>query len=151
MIPRLGRPPRPNLAYRLRPGAYAVLLSGDRVLMTEQALDTHVEVQLPGGGVDPGEAPIPALHREVWEETGHRCRIIRRLGAYRRFTYMSEYGFHAEKLCTIYLGQVGPRWGTPAEAGHRARFMSRDQALAQVHNTSDRWYMAQAFSIGAGP
>lgn len=30
---------------------------------------------LPGGGVDEGEDPVDAVHREVWEETGQRIEI----------------------------------------------------------------------------
>ncbi len=82
MIPRYGPPPgRQN--YRLRPGAYAVLIRGDRVLLTFQHQPTP-EFQLPGGGIDPGESPLAALHREVLEETGWTIATPRRLGAYRR-------------------------------------------------------------------
>ena len=120
MIPRLGSAPRPGTAYRLRPGAYAILLDGQgRVLLTEQTTPETVETQLPGGGIDPGESPLPALLREVREETGHSARILRHLGSYRRFTFMSEYGFHAEKLCHVYLGRAGVRHGPPEEPGHR--------------------------------
>jgi len=32
---------------------------------------------LPGGGVDEGEDPVEAVHREVWEETGQRLTDVR--------------------------------------------------------------------------
>ena len=90
MIPRFGEPPRADVRYRMRPGAYAVLLRKGRMLITYQE-DPDDEFQLPGGGIDPGEDPIPALHREVLEETGWRIGSARRMGAFRRFTYMPEY------------------------------------------------------------
>ncbi|UWQ18117.1 NUDIX hydrolase [Jannaschia sp. M317] len=147
MIPRLGTPPRPDATYRLRPGAYAVLLHRGRVLLTEQTLSGRTELQLPGGGIDPGEAPLPALHREVFEETGHRCAILRRVGAYRRFTWMPEYGFHAEKLCTIYAGLAGPRLGPPSEPGHRAIWLAPDKAGARLANACDRAYLSRALRL----
>ena len=65
---RFGLPPKSDETYRRRPGVYAILARGKDVLLTYQA-GIHHEFQLPGGGVDPGEQPIAALHREVLEET----------------------------------------------------------------------------------
>ena len=70
MIPRFGPPPE-RQSYRLRPGAYAVLIRGGSALLTFQHAPES-EYQLPGGGIDPGESPLAALHREVHEETGVR-------------------------------------------------------------------------------
>jgi 8-oxo-dGTP diphosphatase len=150
MIAREGAPPARGVTHRLRPGAYAVLIRGGRVLLTEQAMPGRLELQLPGGGIDPGEAVLPALHREVLEETGHRCAGLVRLGAYRRFTFMDEYGIHAEKLCTIYLGRAGLRLGPPSEAGHRAVWMDPEEAARRIWNAPDRaWLRRGAALAGA--
>jgi 8-oxo-dGTP diphosphatase len=117
------------------------------VLLTEQAMPGRLELQLPGGGIDPGEAVLPALHREVLEETGHRCGGLVRLGAYRRFTFMEEYGFHAEKLCTIYLGRVGTRVGPPTEPGHRTVWMDGAEAVGQLWNEPDRAWLRSGLSL----
>ncbi|GIT92642.1 NUDIX hydrolase [Jannaschia pagri] len=141
MIPRYGAAPRPGHHYRLRPGAYAIVMVGTHVLLTEQTLETGAEIQLPGGGIDPGEAPVPALHREIYEETGWHCQVIRRLGAYRRFTWMAEYGFHAEKLCTIYLAQATMRIGAPTERGHRPLLLDPAVACDRIANPADRPFL----------
>lgn len=121
MIPRYGPPPgRQN--YRLRPGAYAVLIRGDQILLTFQHQPTP-EFQLPGGGIDPGESPLAALHREVLEETGWTIATPRRLGAYRRYCYMPDYGFWAEKLCSVWLARPVARRCPPLEPGHEARWL----------------------------
>jgi 8-oxo-dGTP diphosphatase len=89
------------------------------VLLTHQDAPWP-EYQLPGGGIDAGEQPLPALHREVREETGWSIRVERRLGAFRRFTFMPEYDLWAEKVCTVYLALPVQRLGPPTEPGHRA-------------------------------
>lgn len=140
MIPRVGERVHPGRAYALRPGVYAVLRRGDRVLLTRQA-DPGPELQLPGGGIDPGESPLSALHREVWEETGWTLAGPRRIGAYRRFTYMPDYDLWAEKLCTIYLARPALRRGAPVEPGHCALWLPIARAARMLGNAGDRMMM----------
>lgn len=142
MIPRFGTPPERNKRYKLRAGAYAILLRGDQMLVTHQAAPTP-EFQLPGGGVDPGESPVVALMREVFEETGYRISKPRRLGAFRRFTYMPDYDLWAEKLCAIYLATPTLRIGPPSEPGHEAVWMDVEMAVAQLGNAGDRHFAAR--------
>lgn len=143
MIRRYGESVKSGQRYRRRPGVYAVLLQGNDILATHQAEPTP-EFQLPGGGIDPGEHPMAALHREVFEETGWRIAIDRRLGVFRRFTYMPEYDRWAEKVCTVYLARPVRKLGPPSEAGHTAVWMSVDQALQQLGNVGDRAMLALA-------
>lgn len=145
MIRRFGEAPKADRTYRPRPGAYAVIRQGYRVLLTHQA-EPEPEFQLPGGGIDPGENPIPALCREVIEETGYSIRVERKLGVFRRFTYMPEYNLWAEKVCHIYLARPGLCLGPPTEIGHSAHWTPVEQALPLVYNDGDRHFMAMAFS-----
>lgn len=50
----------------------AVLVEGDRVLLTQRKAGTHLEGawEFPGGKVEPGEDPKDALRRELEEEIG---------------------------------------------------------------------------------
>ncbi len=134
---RYGESPRPGQTYIFRPGAYVILPRGDDLLLTHQAEPTP-EFQLPGGGIDPGEAPVAALHREVREETGWKIAAPRRIGAWRRFVFMSEYDLWAEKLCTIYLARPVHRLGPPEEAGHRVRVVPMADAGHWLSNPVDR-------------
>jgi 8-oxo-dGTP diphosphatase len=138
---RYGENVRAGQHYRRRPGVYAVLLDGEGLLLTHQA-EPIPEYQLPGGGIDKGEHPIAALHREVHEETGWHIAPPRRIGAYRRFTYMPEYDLWAEKMCTIYLARPVLRMGPPSEPGHTAVWVSASEGLAMLDNEGDRAMLA---------
>ena len=144
MIRRYGEPVRARQNYTRRPGAYAILALGDSVLLTHQATPIP-EFQLPGGGIDAGESAIAALHREVFEETGWRIAAPRRLGVYRRFTYMPEYDMWAEKLCHIYLARPVRRHGPPSEPGHTAIWMRAEVALEHLANDGDRDFLLGLF------
>jgi 8-oxo-dGTP diphosphatase len=141
MIRRYGEPARAGQRYIRRPGVYAILLDGNYILATHQA-EPIPEVQLPGGGIDKGEQPIAALHREVFEETGWKIAVTCRIGAFRRFTFMPEYDLWAEKLCTVYLARPVRRHGPPTESGHSAIWLPARDAVAQLGNPGDRAMLA---------
>ena len=148
MIRRHDAPPRRGVRYRLRPGAYAILPLRDRILLTRQDAPLP-EWQLPGGGIDAGEHPLPALHREVLEETGWTIAAPRRIGAVRRFVWMPEYGMHAEKICTAFVARPVRRLRPPSEPGHSAALLPWGEALRRLGNPGDRALLA-AWLRGAG-
>ena len=146
MIRRIGEPPLRDIRYRLRPGAYAILPLGNQVLLTAQS-EPELDVQLPGGGIDPGESPLQALHREVIEEIGWRIARPRRLGAFRRFVFMPEYDLWAEKLCHIYLAHPVARIADPVEADHATLVLSPQEAAIALSNDGDRGFLQGYFGI----
>ncbi|MEM9740982.1 MAG: NUDIX hydrolase [Pseudomonadota bacterium] len=150
MIRRHGEPVVTGQKYRKRPGVYAILVHEREVLVTHQA-EPIPEFQLPGGGIDPGENPLSALHREVLEETGYSISRPRRIGAYRRFTYMPEYDLWAEKLCHIYVAAPALRHGPPGEPGHTAVWMSAKVAAQQLASVGDRAFLTQALGPFSSP
>ena len=62
---------------------YPVLEDG-RVLVIRSYRHGAGQIVLgfPGGGIDSGETPVQAAHRELLEETGHLATSIESLGAY---------------------------------------------------------------------
>lgn len=60
-----------------RVAAYALVTSSRGVLMTQFSDRTNAEGRwgLPGGGIDDGEAPVLAVVREAWEETGQVIEV----------------------------------------------------------------------------
>lgn len=142
MIPRHGTPPQPGPRYRLRPGAYALLVRDGRLLLTRQS-EPEPEFQLPGGGIDRGETGLRALRREVFEETGWTIGAARRLGAYRRFAFMPDYGFFAEKLCHVWIARPVLRRSAPTEPHHSACWASPAAAMELLADPGARAFLAR--------
>lgn len=141
MIRRVGEVPQPGRRYRLRPGAYAVLPIGRRFLLTAETAGV-IDIQLPGGGIDPGEGPLQALYREVREETGWSIAKPRRLGAFRRFVFMPEYDLWAEKLCHVYVARPVRQLHAILEPHHETLILDADDAVAALGNDGDRNFLA---------
>lgn len=141
MIRRYGERVDPAMRYTLRPGAYVILQRGPDLLLTVQDGE-RPELQLPGGGIDAGEQVLPALHREVMEETGWRMDKPVRIGAFRRYVFMPEYQMWAEKLCTIYWSCPTLRYGPPLEATHIAVWVPMSEAPALLSNEGDAAFVA---------
>ena len=145
MIRRFGEARRRDKRYTLRTGVYAILPRRRDVLLTHQARPIP-EFQLPGGGVDPGESPLAALHREVMEETGWRIAHPVRLGAFRRFTFMPEYELWAEKLCHVYLAHPVRQVAPPSEPDHIEIWAPGRIAVELVGNDGDRAFLRHYFA-----
>lgn len=136
---RFGPNPERGRRYRRRPGAYAVIRHGDAVLLTvEHSPFAGTEVQLPGGGIDPGESPVRALHREALEETGWRIAVTGRLGCYQRFTYMPDYDLWAHKVCHVFLARPTLCVGPPREDHHQVIWSDRSTVASLITDPSDR-------------
>ncbi|WP_299684546.1 NUDIX hydrolase [uncultured Tateyamaria sp.] len=146
MIPRVGHTPE-RRRYTLRPGAYAILPRGGRVLLTCQ-MGARPDIQLPGGGIDPGESPLQALHREVMEEIGWRIARPRRLGAFRRFVFMPEYDLWAEKLCHVYVAHPVRQIADPIEPDHETLWMAQAKAIPALGNDGDRQFLWRYVEAG---
>lgn len=140
---RYGDSVRLDVQYRPRPGAYGVILHHGKVLLTREEL-IETEIQLPGGGIDAGETAVQALYRECLEETGWKIQIIRRLGAYQRFTHMPEYGFWAQKICHIYLCRPVLKLHEPLEPFHSVIWKDVHEGVNLLANEGDRDFLAAA-------
>ncbi len=63
-------------------GVFAALFEPDgRMVLVRQAYRGQCWTQ-PGGRLEPGEAPVAGLLREIEEETGARARVTSFIGAY---------------------------------------------------------------------
>ena len=146
MIRRFGESYRSDKVYKVRSGVYAILPLENNLLVTHQGLSSP-EVQLPGGGIDPGEQPFHALYREILEETGWIISKPIKLGIYRRFTYMPEYNLWAEKICHIYKAKPVIKKHEPLELEHTAIWMSPTVARKLLTNDGDITFVRDCFNI----
>lgn len=148
MIPRYGQI-RPGQTYRHRPGAYALLIQGPRVLMTlpdsPHPDDDLPDYQLPGGGIEPGESALAGLHREVIEETGWRIQPLRRIGSFRRHCFLPDYGWFAEKICHVWLARPIYPICPPSEPGHSAVWVPRAQVPGLLRDPGARDLVRSVF------
>ena len=142
---RIGEPWLPGKPYRDRPGAYGILVGSDGMLLL---VEQDGELQIPGGGIDPGESPLQALHREAREETGWRIADPVRIGSFRRFTYMPDYGFWARKTQLIYLARAVRQLHPPLEPGHVIYWMAPADAAHKLDVEGDRVMVSQAIRAG---
>lgn len=139
MTRRFGEPVIHGQKYTPRPGVYGIITHQNNVLLTAQS----GEWQLPGGGVDQGEHPIHALHREVIEETGWKIAKPVKLGTFKRYCFMPEYNMWAEKICHIYNAQAVYPLCDPLEPDHIAMMVPLDLAADMLAVEGDAFFMAQ--------
>jgi 8-oxo-dGTP diphosphatase len=148
MIRRVGQAPIAGQRYKIRPGAYAILPRNGGFLLTAQLADP-VDVQLPGGGIDPGESPLQALHREVLEEIGWRIAAPRRLGCFRRFVFMPDYDIWAEKVCHVFVAHPVRQITAPVEPDHETLHLPAEEAVGALGNDGDRLFLARYAGVSA--
>lgn len=146
---RIGETVRPGVAYRDRMGVYGLVLREGRLLCVWQ----KDELQLPGGGIDPGESPLAALHREVIEETGWRIAgpdggPPRRLEAFQRYVWLWDYEYWARKVQAIYLARAVAQLHPPLEPDHRPVWLTPEEAARRLHIEGDRAAVARALWAG---
>ncbi len=136
-IPQFGRP-WPGREHKPRPGAYGVVFDAEgRLLVVEE----FQRLYLPGGGLDPGETPEQALHREFEEETGYTVVIERAIGEAREYVADETPGVTAafNKHCHLYAVRLTGGTGVPTIDTNKPSWVTVDEALAGLSNEAHRW------------
>lgn len=63
--------------HQFRPAIYGILIQRKEILLVRATPTFRGVVGFPGGGIEHGEAPLDALHREFAEETGLEIEPVR--------------------------------------------------------------------------
>lgn len=96
----------------------------------------------PKGKLDEGETPKRAAVREVREETGLDCRIIRKLGE-TSYTYEAAMGGAKCKIVHYYLMEpVGGDLAICLPEVDRAEWVEAEQAVGRLSYPGDRQILA---------
>ena len=103
----------------------------DHVLMVQHRDANGYFWILPGGGVKLDETLEQAAIREVWEEAGARCRILRRLVLPEGVTGMAGYGLF---LGTVDTAELSPSQNVDGEVVHAVAWqrISKDQPIGPL-------------------
>jgi len=142
---RIGESWRADTLYRDRRGVYAIIVGADGCLLL---VDESGELQLPGGGIEPGESALQALHREVMEETGWRIEPVRRFGAFQRYLWLPDDGYWARKIQSIYLARAVRPLAPPTEDWHQPLWMASEEAARRLDVAGDRAMVNHALALG---
>jgi 8-oxo-dGTP diphosphatase len=126
----------PEHEYRVREAAYAVILDGaSRVACVAEESGLF----LPGGGLEPGEDALDAVHREVAEECARSLEILAPLGSAVQF-FITLRGVPHELRASFFRARFGRALDGTAQ--HELFWLPVEPMPAFYHECH-RWAVAQ--------
>lgn len=103
----------------------------------------------PKGHIEPGEDPLTAAHREIYEETGIvKLQLIKPLGKYERYKISLTSGDDRSELKEIFmfLFMTRQRKLQPLDPTHpEARWVSFQKGLQLLTHPKDRKFLTKVF------
>ena len=128
------RPASPRLEFSA--GGLVFDEEGRVLLIRARDLRNQPVWTLPKGALNPGESSIQAALREVREETGYRCELVRELMP---VTYWFQRGGRRiRKTVRWYLMRPLEKVGEHDHEVDEVAWLERDAALGRLRYDSDR-------------
>jgi 8-oxo-dGTP diphosphatase len=141
-VPQFGER-QPGRAYPDRPAAFVVVERQGRIAL---ARVTYARgggrLDLPGGGLDPGETPSQAAVRECGEEVGLRISVDEPFTRADHF-FANEDGETVNTRGSFFAArQIADAPGLKIEADHALEWMGPHEALVALDRESHAWAVA---------
>jgi len=93
----------------------------------------------PKGKLDPGETIEEAALREVLEETGIQCKIVRKIESLQRYTYQTNKGRRRPKVVHYFLmDPLSDEVRVPGAEVDRAEWLDFETARRKLSYKRDR-------------
>lgn len=141
--PQFGQP-EPGREYPDRPAAFVVLPHEGRIACVQVAWRRGgPKVDLPGGGVDPGESPAQAAARECGEEAGLRVEVHGEAFAEADHFFINDEGRSNNTRGQFFearLTALAPE--LKIEADHTLVWLEPLEALRALDRDSHAWAVA---------
>ena len=142
--PQFGEP-EPGRAYRDRAAAFAVVVHEERLALVrvEERNGRRGVLDLPGGGIDPGETARAAATRETAEEAGLRVELEAEPFAQADHYFHPDPGRYVNTRGAFFAGRLvaeAPELKT--EPDHALVWMAPHEALAALDRESHAWAVA---------
>lgn len=131
----------PKTNYTPRPAAYVVILNEANQVA---CVETTSGLFLPGGGIEAGEDPVAAVHREVAEECARSLEIIAELGAAVQF-FRTAKGKAYELQASFFLGRFGPALDGPQE--HPLHWLAATSLPPSIYHQCHAWAVGRALAM----
>ena len=149
-VPQFGQPD-PDRAYPDRPAAFVVLEDADRIAVVRVAFAAGGgRLDLPGGGIDPGETAAEAAARECGEEAGLRAAVGQPFARADHF-FANEDGTTVNTRGTFFAARlVAEAPDLKIEDDHTLEWMAPHDALVHLDRESHVWALAAWLRRGRG-
>jgi 8-oxo-dGTP diphosphatase len=149
-VPQFGIPD-PGRAYPDRPAAFVVVARDGKIAVARVAFaNGGGRLDLPGGGLDPGETPAQAAARECGEEVGLRVAVEEPVARADHF-FTNEDGKSVNTRGVFFAARmVGEAPELKTEDDHALEWMAPGDALAALDRESHVWAVVSWLRRGRG-